>query len=145
MLNLDHQIIKGKKTKNMFFNNSLKLQTRDLKWLCILKMISKDDFQARPSWCRGWDACRTHRFPSAASPTHTPQSSSRDPGILNTNILGIRDILVRIRIRTSDLWIRIRLRLRIRLLFSLFIRMQNKIFFFIFFSYNLHTGTSSSD
>ncbi len=55
-------------------------------------------------------------------------------------MLGIRNILVRIRIRTSDKWIRIQL--RIRLFSSVTLRMQKKVL--LFFSCNLPAGTLSS-
>ncbi len=56
--------------------------------------------------------------------------------------MGISDTLGRIwiRIRTSDYWIQ----LRIRLFSSVTLRMQKKVFFFIFFSYNLPAGILSS-
>ncbi len=60
-------------------------------------------------------------------------------------VLGIRDILVRIRIPgsiplTNDPDPRFRIQLRIRLLSSVTLRMQ-KINFFHIFSYNLPKGT----
>jgi hypothetical protein len=60
--------------------------------------------------------------------------TTRTP-LKNKAVSGIRDILVRIRIRTSDFWIQ----LRIRLLSSVILRMQKMYFF-----HNLPTGTSSS-
>ncbi len=57
-------------------------------------------------------------------------------------VVGIRDVLLRIRIRTSDYWIQIRIQLRIRLLSSVTSMMQKNMF--IFFSSNLPTGTLSS-
>ncbi len=62
-----------------------------------------------------------------------PCLSSRD----KLAVLEIGDILLRIRIRTSDEWI------RIRLLSSVTLKMQKNFFFFIF-SYNLPAGTLSS-
>ncbi len=53
-------------------------------------------------------------------------------------VVGIRDVLVRIRIRTSDYWIQIRIQLRIGLLSSVTSMMQKNMF--IFFSSNLPTA-----
>jgi hypothetical protein len=57
-------------------------------------------------------------------------------------VLGIRDILVRIRFRTSEKSIRIPIPFLIWPLSSLILKMQKK--FVRFFSYTLPTGTSSS-
>jgi hypothetical protein len=63
-------------------------------------------------------------------------------------VLGILDILVRIRIPesvpvTNGSGSGHRIQLRIRLLSSLILRIQKKIICFTFFSHNLPTGTSS--